>query len=509
MVNESTRSESLENTASSLFGKFCKKVAVPALIATTAAGCFNATGYRAPREDEKELRQLIANTQYEMDAGEFAKQNFAEANMTEDELVAKGAVKSYKTPPVYAELAKKFTIDSTEGQALLELEKQNQSINNLFANAKIRRHSLRGLKHNVDFDGLESYAKMNQNDIDAVTDNLKNLSTSLGSMSKKHRDALKALGNKDVDAMAAYNEQGLKTLYRIFNAIADTETLEGHLKEVCDSQKYSADILKSTTGYDQYGMIEGEGRHVLENVIFTKKVGDKTEPRTVRDFVDPNTSFAKDYARKAETTAKEAYEDLLKQVYEEALDPGESSLNTICNVHLGKALEMSKEAYKNNLITGKQFLAVNRVIAKDFLGKMGSGVQESDGDSLNILTDIVIPSIPGYSFVSMVLNLKALDKDKYSPDAANREEAYKTAVVDGNSVNNGFQTRYNHSGSLRGYRVRFYSSAISSGLQIAGGIVYFATKGSKSDSNGNGGGNAVTSFGEDDITPGTNPAVPK
>jgi hypothetical protein len=490
MVNQKIESRStLGNITSVLF----RKIAAPVALTAGLAGCFSPAGYRPLSKDETDLRDEVRNAQYEMNVGELAKQTLSEAGMTGDELIEKGEIKPYKTPESFDSLAKGFAANSVEGQALVELNNANQYLSNLFSGAKIRRHALRSMKSNVDSELFVRYAKMSREDMEAVADNLKNLSVSLAKMGVTQREALMKLGNKDVAVMLDYNQKALKTVNALFTAIADIETHEGHLDQVCDAQKYSALILKSLTGHDQYGKIEGEGRHVLNKLLEQK----------VRDVVSARTEFAKDYGKNG-TTLNEAYKDLLEKTYEEASDFDEDSLETICNVYLGKALEMTKEARKNNYITTKQLLAVNRVVAKDFLDKMGTAAQDADADSIKVFRDIIFPAIPGYSLVSMILNFKgAFTNDSYSPEGKTPEAKLENTLVDGNSINNGFQTRENFPGSLKGYRVRFASASISTALQIAAGI-YLATKGG-SDSDGGSGTSAAQSYGDDTITPGTGP----
>ncbi len=492
MNNQNTESQStLDKVTSVLF----RKLAAPIVLTAGLAGCFSASGYRPLNKDETDLRDEVRNAQYETDVGTLAKQTLAEATMTGDELVAKGEIKAYTTPEGYDNLAKGFAANSVEGQAIVELNNSNQYLSNLFSDAKIKRHALRSLKSNVDSELFERYAKMNREDMEAVADNLKNLSVSLAKMGVQQRQAIMKLNNADVASMLDYNEKALRTVNALFTAIADTETHEAHLDKVCDAQKYSALILNSLTGHNQYGKIEGEGRHVLNTLLEQK----------VRDVVPARTSFAKDYGHKDGMTLKEAYTDLLEKTYKEATGFGEDSLETICNVYMGKALEMTKEARKSGNITTKQLLAVNRVIAKDFLDKMGTAAQDADADGIKVFRDIIFPAIPGYSLVSMALNFGgAFTNDSYTPEGETAEAKYEKTLVDGNAINNGFMTRDNFPGSLKGYRVRFASASISTALQIAAGV-YFATK---SDSGSNGGSSsspATSSSGGDTITPGTGP----
>lgn len=490
MVNQNTDSKStLDKITSVLFRKI-----TPIALTVGLAGCFSPSGYRPLSQDEVDLRDEVRNAQYETDVGTLAKQTLAEASMTGDELVAKGEIKAYTTPEGYTALAQTFAAGSVEGQALVELNNSNQYLSNLFTGAKIRRHALRSMKSNVDSELFVKYGKMNREDIEAVADNLKNLSVSIAKMGVTQREALMKLSNTDVAAMLDYNEKALRTINSLFTAVADIETHEGHLDKVCDAQKYSALILKSLTGHDQYGKIEGEGRQVLNKLLEQK----------VREVVSPRTEFAKDYGKNG-TTLGEAYKDLLEKTYEEASDFGETSLETICNVYMGKALEMTKEARRQNYITTKQLLAVNRVVAKDFLDKMGTAAQDADADSINVLKDIVAPAIPGYSILSMILNFGgAFTNDSYSPEGKTPEAKLENTLVDGNAINNGFMTRDNFPGSLKGYRVRFASASISTAMQIAAGI-YFATKGGKGSDDGSSASQATQSFGDDTITPGTGP----
>ncbi len=492
MDNQNTRLPStLDKVTSVLF----RKLAAPIALTVGLAGCFNASGYRPLNKDDIELRDEARNAQYSMDVGQLALQNISESNMTDEELVSKGEIKSYATPEGFSNLAKGFTADSAEGKALVELNNSDIYLSNLFTGAKIRRHALRSLKSNADFEGFERYGKMSREDIEVVADNLKELSTSLKRLTFQNREALTKLNNADVAVMLDYNEKALRTLNDLFTSIADTETHEGHLDKVIDAQKYSALILKSTTGFDQYGVIEGEGRQVLNKLLDQK----------VRDVVSARTEFAKDYGSKDGMTLKDAYKDLLDKTFDEASDWGESSLEKISNVYLGKALEMSKEARKSNNITTKQMLAVNRVIAKDFLAKMGTAAQEGNGDNINVLKDIILPAAPGYSLLALILNLKALDKDSYSPEGKSVESKYETTLVDGNSINNGFQTRYNVPGSLKGYRVRLASAGISTAAQIAGAVLYLSSIGKGGHGSGGSSAPATSSSGGDTITPGTGP----
>jgi hypothetical protein len=493
MDNQNTESQStLDKVTSVLF----RKLAAPIALTVGLAGCFNASGYRPLNKDEMDLRDEVRNAQYETDVGTLAKQTLAEATMTGDELVAKGEIKAYVTPEGYNALAQTFAANSVEGQALVELNNSNQYLSNLFSGAKITRHALRSLKSNVDSELFVRYAKMNREDMEAVADNLKNLSVSIAKIGVPQREALMKLNNADAAAMLDYNEKALRTINSLFTAIADTETHEGHLDKVCDAQKYSALILKSLTGHDQYGKIEGEGRQVLNKLLEQK----------AREVVGPRTDFAKEYCKNGTSlTLNDAYKDLLEKTYEEASDFGEASLETICNVYMGKALEMTKEARRQNYITTKQLLAVNRVVAKDFLDKMGTAAQDADADSVKVFKDILFPAIPGYSLVSMVLNFGgAFTNDSYSPEGKTPEAKYEKTLVDGNAINNGFQTRDNFPGSLKGYRVRFASASISTAMQIAAGI-YFATKGGKGSDGGGSSAPATSSSGGDTITPGTGP----
>src|SRR5574342_139781 len=470
MVNQNTDSKStLDKVTSVLF----RKLNAPIALTAGLAGCFSPSGYRPLNKDEVDLRDEVRNAQYETDVGQLAKPTLAEASMTGDELVAKGEIKAYTTPAGYDNLAKGFAANSVEGQALVELNNANQYLSNLFSDAKIRRHALRSLKSNVDSELFVRYTKMNREDIESIAEDLKNLSVSLKKIGVEQREALMKLNNTDVAAMLDYNEKALRTVNALFTAIADTETHEGHLDKVCDAKRYSALILKSLTGHDQYGKIEGEGRQVLNKLLEQK----------VRDVVSARTEFAKDYGKNGMTLG-DAYKDLLDKTFEEASDFGETSLEKICNVYMGKALEMTKEARKNNYITTKQLLAVNRVIAKEFLDKMGTAAQDADADSIKVFKDILFPAIPGYSLVSMILNFGgAFTNDSYSPEGKTPEAKLERTLVDGNAINNGFMTSDNFPGSLKGYRVRFASASISTAVQVALGV-YLATQSGKSSANG-------------------------
>ncbi len=479
-------SDSLENSTNKHLKTMSRRGFI-ALLGGTAAGCAAKNYFPIDPEDEQ-LHKEFMEFEYGQPVNSFAKESI-------EVLDAKGVIKPYETSAALKEAAGKFTATSTEGQAFVEMERQNKYLSQLFDGFKVNRYVLHSVQRNTDYEGWQSRGEMTKTDLENVLTSLKDLDTSLRTLTFDNRKALDAAlkDNKDYQEMRTYNERTLSSLNKLSVAIADGESVEGHLREVYDANKLSANIIRSTTGHNQYGDSKGEGAHVLE-VLCNQKV---------KDVVSARSIFAKTYSD-PEMKIKDAYDDIMKNIWNEAKGWDDSSLHTISNNYLASALNMAKEARKNGLISNKQYQGVVRVITKDAIDKIGNAVTETKG--INAWRDILAPAFPGYSIVSMFLNAgTAFSKDTYRPRATDASEAYAEMLGYGNASKNGFATRWNYAGSTNPAVVRFTSASISTAMQVGAGIYLINASKSKS-SNGSAGSSGTPPVGGGEGgSPGTGP----
>jgi hypothetical protein len=453
-----------------------------------AAGTLWATGCTAPyfhNEDyDEKIHAEIIKYEYDgLDALAFNAENFGE-------IKGKATVQAYVNPQTLDVAANdKFkTLPGTENLEMSAvydaIKKQNEQINKIFEGAKINRYIVHSMKLNADVDLFEQYKDMTKEDADKVADALKDLDVHLKNVSYEQRQKLKGLlaANKEAETLFAYNENNLNRLNRMCVALSDINSIEGKLDMVVDANRYSANILRSTKGINQYDYEEqgkkvlGEGRTVL-NALLDQKLGRICSARSkiAQSYRDPEAKLAG------------VYEDIMKKIFERARDWDHEALHDITNDHLANALSMINEAYKRDALTKRQYQAAVRVVTKDALDKIGAAVPPERG--VNVLNDVLVPAIPGYSIVAMFLNARrAFSKDSFSADGSTAEGKYDRdsvagakVLIYGNAIKNGFHNRENIAGSNSVSQVKFWSAAAGTAVTALGASLYIWQKG-KSDS---------------------------
>ncbi len=477
----------------SLFRR-ARNTVLGAALTTILAAC-NAVNYIPPRADDADRSSNFTKFEYNGKDTKEVSKAFIE------EMKVKGKIDAYKVSESLGKIVdENYKPRSDEATAFIELEKQNKYIATLFSDAKINQLLIHSVKRNTDHVAFEQYAPLSDDDVRKVKNDLSALDTSLRELTFAKRQKLKEAfkDNKEFSEMLAYNEGSLNRLNQFYVAIADSETIEGHIDAVYDANQMCANIQKSLTGVDQYGKMEGEGRQVLEKLLEQKVI----------NVMPADSIFAQTYRHSdkklSQLTLKEAYDDIMVKIYDEAQDWGEKTIHTITNEHLASALNIASEAHKRKYIDDSQYQAVIRVMTKDALDKMGAPRPQQGISAWKILESI----IPGWSFiVPFIVGRTALSHNHYSADApkADITSALAETLTYGNQIKNGQSTSWNFRGDNTNSRVRFYSAIASDLVQIGAGLYFGISAG------GNGGGSssgstatAITQGGEIG-GPGTGP----
>jgi hypothetical protein len=467
------------------------------------AGCA-APGFRAILDRDKEHAAEMEKHELGGTAEEFAKENL-------QEIMKATKVEPYQTPDALKKAVQSrysATKDDDYITAFSELAQQNQYLADLFNSAKIRRYTLRSVKRNADYDGLEQYASMTQRDIDKLKETLSDLSTSIRRLDFAKRQKLeKAFGkNKQFKDMLDYNKNSLEVLNKLFISAADLDTLEGNLQLVVDANAYSSDIQKSLTGLDQSDDDRGRGKKLLDKLL---------DEHTFSEVVSPDTDVASEYSAHGSNKIRVVYNELLGKIGAEAASwDAEESLHTVCNDYLAKMLEITKEAYvrgkfkdpsdlKNKTKENERFQAVNRVVTRDALYAVKEKLNTERG--LNVLYDVGLSILPGYSLIAAIFNARrALSKDDCEPEAQDPAAAHAELIRKGKHIKYGFATRDFIAGTNYTARVRFYSGIASTAAQVGLGLLLWQA-GKKDSSSGSAPAQQVEIYGGETGSPGVGP----
>ncbi len=498
--------DSLEQITTKNSGGMTRRAAIVGLLGL--AGC-GAPGFRDLLDRDKPHAKEMENHEFGGSAEDFSKQNI-------QEIIKAVKLDPYETPAVLKTAVKnnfRASGDEDVYKAFSELELQNQYLTDLFNSAKIRRYALKSVKRNVDYDGLEQYAKLSQRDVEKLEKVLGDLNVSLRRLENPKRQKLdKMFGkNKQFQEMAKYNKASLESLNKLLISAADMDTLEGNLTRVVDSNAYSSEIQKSLTGLDQSDEDKGRGKKLLDKLLDDYEFG---------QIVSPDTDVADAYSDKGNSKVREVYDDLLSKIAKEAKSwDGEESLHTVCNDHLGKMLEITKEAYVHGKFgkVGKSatlaeraqaneyFQAVNRTVTKQALDEVRDNLNTERG--LSILYDVGLPILPGYGLVSALINAnRALSKDDCEPEAEDPVAAHAELLRKGKNIKYGFATRDFIAGTNYTAQVRFYSGTLSTALYIGGLFLWNASRKDSSSSGGSAGSTQqVEIVGGETGSPGTGP----
>jgi hypothetical protein len=426
------------------------------------------------------------------------------ANQTIQEIIKAEKVEAWKTSKELDAAGNRIK-DEDLKEAFKEIKHQNEYLNQIFDSAKMQRYALRSTKRNMDFEGLESYGELTVQDIKTIEDALGNIKTSLDRVSFTERQKLdKLLGkNKQYKEMVEYNKRWLESLDKLYVSVANTETLEGHIDSVVDANLSSSRILKSLRGVDQSAEEKGAGKAELDKFLTSYTFGQVVDKR--------NTAVGKEYSDSDLVQLKTVYDDLLTKIGKEASNwDKEDSKHTIVNDYLAKMLEIVKEGYVRGALgkgdkAKERFQTLNRVVTSQALDKVKEKINVSDDG--NLLRDVGLSIIPGYSLVAAILNAKrAFTKDDYEPTSEDPAKAYAEALQRGSRIKYGFMTRDFFAGTTYNARVRFYSGVISTAVQIGAGILAWQlAKGNGGSSSGSGGASSVEVIGGETGGPGTGP----
>ncbi|MCX6708847.1 MAG: hypothetical protein NTW67_04355 [Candidatus Woesearchaeota archaeon] len=385
---------------------------------------------------------------------------------------------SYKAPEALRKEAGALGKDAQELFSMFE--KQNDLVARL-SSSRMAYLLVDSFDRNVDYDlGVKTDPAELENvkkDLAALQESIKNLDFE---KRQKFLSAFKRVKSKDeFERMLKFNREGLDDVDRMLRATADIETIEGYLGLVDSANHISAEILKSQTGFDQYGKAKGEGRFVLDELLGQKVTDIITEKSVFADvYKDPQDLVGK--------SLRSVYEELLGQIELEARESSPESMHRICNKYLAAALSMACEAHKveysdpktktsGRLISDEQYQAIVRIMVDDALSAFEkSGKQAHDGSvSLGKILESILPL---YSFaVPFDVGRTALSRDHKSPEQEVPSLAMREMLAYGNRINNGFMTRDNFVGSAHGRRAEFYSAIASSLAQagvVAGSAAY-------------------------------------
>ena len=393
--------------------------------------------------------------------------------------------------------AKINDLGATEKQNLSnvydELKRQNKALNNLFESGKIKQYVLFNAKRNIYVDGLEQQGEVSLADIDKMQEAFKELNASLKQVGYQSRQKLKdeLKDDKEFQELITYNRKQLDILNRMCIRVADLATIEGRLKEVVDAQAISTNIQRSTTIAhlgDIYAGAQGEGKKSLDRIL----------QKTVSEVARPQSKFAQVYSN-PDMKLGDAYAELKKKIWTEGTSWNSSSLNNVTNKYLATALNMAKEAYERGGILSKpQFQAVVRTITRDAFNTIRDGMFKAQGISVG--WDILVPAIPGYSVVAAIANAR----EAFTTDNA-EAKSLSDALLYGNRIKNGYQSRHNFAGSTAPAIVRFSSAAISTGLQIGAGLYFLSAARDSKSSSGGGSSGTPPVLGGEIGGPGTGP----
>lgn len=488
-------------TKSYSFQKWVRNsVAMPLTLAAGLAvnGCRTASFENATKEG-RELHNIVLTEQlHKQSLTDFVDKNFKGllSNVKIEEIeqiksVPPEAENDYKTRLALAVTAGK--VADSEKVAFEEMFKINQDLEKLQSGMGLQRYVIKVLLDNTDAD-LEAFRVTKLPDGQAqkvMGETLTDLKTHLKDLTFDERKSLDAKFNSNIEfevekdgkkqtiklsdeeyrKIRAYNVDGLKTVDGLLISAASSAMHEGKLSEVDTYSGYSAHIILSLAGIDQYA----QGKKVLDAILDNYTIGDITKGRETSQLAD---RFNKD------TKLRDAYNALLEAVTEEAKSGSYESSDTIVNKHGYHILNMLAQAHMNGnfqyVVDGadgkkevKQgnhlFGAANKYALSEIVNAVSRANTRESGIQF---WGTAFSVLPFSSFYKVIENIEqACTSNWYDPGADDARKALLNVVEDGSLARLGFKNASHFVGDNSAATTYVIVGGISSLAQIAG-VVY-------------------------------------
>lgn len=436
------------------------RVGAPLLLAV-AAGCSSAKHY--VKNDYPEVvnhASVCMQKQYEAlntSDDSFMKLDDSLFQLFVDTMEGAKKVDDYKTPDNFEAVKSRYGGFSA---VLSDMDTQNQMLAKL-SETRLARLVAYQLKKNVSHDKLNDFV-YSPSEVDLIKKELDKLAGELNKVSFEQRQQLERTMRRESDPkvraayeeLKKYNEAHLRRVYVWSTANADIASIEGLVDEVDKANIVCNSIYRSLKGVDQAQL----GKKALEERLFKEKV---------KDVASPKSMFAELYdSDDGEMTVEEVYNDIMKEIKEEAEDWVDETRNDICNDYLASILNLVFEAHRHGKLDDMEFQGVLKYVNEQALEAMGSNPQRPnvfDGWSVAPLVSFLYP----LRFHAL---RTAFSPDDFSPEAADAAKALEQTLRNGNAIRIGAKNREQFAGSTGNRQTELVMSIISDLLQIGGAV---------------------------------------
>jgi len=364
-------------------------------------------------------------------------------------------VDNYKTPDNFDAVKSRYGNFSA---VLTDMDAQNQMLSNLSETRMARLVSYQ-LKKNVSHPALDDFA-YSPSEVDLIKKELGKLAGELNKVSFEQRQQLDRLMKHESDpkvraayeALRNYNEAQLRRVYVWSTANADIASIEGLIDEVDKANTVCNAVYRSLKGVDQAQL----GKKALEERLFKEKV---------KDVASPKSMFAELYdADDGEMTVEQVYNDIMKEIREEAEDWVDESRNDICNDYLASFLNIAFEAHRHGKLDDLEFSGVVKYVTEQALDAMGNNPQRP-----NVFDAWSVAPIVSFLYPLRFHALRtAFSPDSFTPEAADAAKALEQTLRNGNAIRIGAKNREQFAGHTGNRQTELVMSIISDILQIAG-----------------------------------------
>lgn len=461
------------------------RVGAPLLLAV-AAGCSSAKHY--VKNDYPEVVAHSAQcmqTQYEglnNSNDSFLKLDDNLFQLFVDTMEGAKKVDDYKTPDNFEAVKSRH---GDYGAVLTAMDTQNQMLAAL-SETRLARLISYQLKKNVSHSKLDDFV-YSPSEVELIKKELSKLAGELNKVSFEQRQQLERIMKRESDPkvraayeeLQKYNETQLRRVYVWSTANADIASIEGLVDEVDKANTVCNSIYWSLKGVDQIQ----SGKKALEEKLFKEQV---------KNLVSPNSMFAELYdSNDGEMTVEQVYNDIMKQIKEEAEDWVDESRHEICNDSLASILNLIFEAHRHNRLDDLEFQGVVKYVTGQALDAMGNNPQRP-----NVFDALSVAPVLSFFYPLRFHALRtAFSPDSFTPEADDTAEALEQTLRNGNAIKIGAKNRKWFAGHTGNRQTELVMSFISDLLQI-GGVVGGGFAASQKQEKAAASANPVTQGGE-------------
>ena len=400
----------------------------------------------------------------------------------------------YKTRLAHAVQAGK--VADAEKTAFEELFKVNQDLEKLQNGMGMQRYVIGVVYDNASAD-LEAFRITKLDDKKNVGDALTDLKTHLKDLTFEERKSLDAKFSNDIEfeiekdgkkqmvklddeeykKIKAYQVEGLKTIDGLVVMARAASTQEGKLGDVDACNQYSAAILNSLAGIDQYQ----QGKKVLDAILDNYTIGDITKGREASQIAKKFTP---------DTKLRDAYNKLLETVTKQAESGDYETTDAIANAHGYHILNMLAQAHMSGNFQyvvdapdGKKevkpghhlFMAANKSALSDIVSAWNKGGKRESGVNLWVTLGAALDPTIIYTAYTLVGNAEqAFTSNWYDPKADEASQALFNTADDGSLQTFGFKNSKHFKGDNSAAKVYMIAGGI--GLAKEGVGVYFGVR---------------------------------